>query len=83
MIEDLERTDFIEAERYELFAAPEYNFHFDASSSKLLDSVFFSSYLPLALLPRNAIRKRRAAKDQTTTYRTMLEPGFTSMKRAA
>ena len=29
MIEDLERTDFIEAERYELFAAPEYNFHFD------------------------------------------------------
>src|SRR5688572_19658063 len=29
MIDDREETDFIEAERYELFAAPGYNFHFD------------------------------------------------------
>jgi nicotinate dehydrogenase subunit B len=29
MIEDPERTSLIEPERYELFAAPDYNFHFD------------------------------------------------------
>jgi len=29
MIDDREATDFIEAERYELFAEPDYNFHFD------------------------------------------------------
>src|SRR6266480_2123331 len=29
MIDDREVTDFIEAERYELFEAPGYNFHFD------------------------------------------------------
>jgi nicotinate dehydrogenase subunit B len=29
MIDDREVTDFIEAERYELFAAPGYHFHFD------------------------------------------------------
>ena len=29
MIDDREVTDFIEAERYELFAAPGHNFHFD------------------------------------------------------
>ena len=29
MIEDREVADFIEPERYELFAAPNYNFHLD------------------------------------------------------
>jgi isoquinoline 1-oxidoreductase len=29
MIDEREETEFIEAERYELFAAPGYNFHFD------------------------------------------------------
>ncbi len=82
MIEEQNIFDEIEVERYELFAAPPYNFIFDRRDFIKAFALGIVFLVPVT----RAIAQQRsaslAAADSMTASRMTSAPGFTSMNRA-
>ena len=81
MIDDREVTDFIEAERYELFAAPGYNFHLDRRE---FIKTFGVGILFVVPLTRAFSQQQESGRGLDNNHcPTTSAPGFISMNRAS
>lgn len=68
MINDRELTDFIEPERYELFAPPDYNFHFDRRQFIKTFGLGILLIVPTARVLTQQARKEESGRDRFNTW---------------